>query len=165
MVNTHTSQSFGSGPQAQGAPPPPKLATLVVQQVELIRLLTEERQGQGQQQPWEHCPRSVSYQDFEGLRPPIFTSCSEPLAVDDWLRTIESKFTLLRELTEQEKARYVAQILQGPVGAWHATFLTRQERDHVPTRQEFCDTPYLKPRLSALIMSLYAFLEFLELKV
>ena len=101
MVNTYTGQSSGSGPQAQGAPPPPELATLVVQQAELIRLLEEERQGQGQQQPQERRPRGVSYQDFEGLHPPIFTTCPELLAVDDWLRTIESKFTLLPELTEQ----------------------------------------------------------------
>ncbi|WVZ97591.1 LOW QUALITY PROTEIN: hypothetical protein U9M48_043113, partial [Paspalum notatum var. saurae] len=74
---------------------------------------------------------------FEGLRPPIFTTCPEPLAADDWLRTIESKFTLLPELTEQEKARYAAQLLHGPAGASHATFLARQEKDHVPTWQEF----------------------------
>ncbi|WVZ90009.1 hypothetical protein U9M48_036347 [Paspalum notatum var. saurae] len=72
------------------------------------------------------------------MRPSIFTTCPEPLAADDWLRTIESKCTLLLELTEQEKARYVAQLLQGPAEAWHATFLARQDRDHVPTWQEFC---------------------------
>ena len=71
------------------------------------------------------------------MRPPIFTTCPEPLAADDWIRTIKSKFMLLPELTEQEKARYAAQLLQGLAGAWHATFLAKQERDHVPTWQEF----------------------------
>ncbi|WVZ90029.1 hypothetical protein U9M48_036362 [Paspalum notatum var. saurae] len=41
-------------------------------------------------------------------RPPIFTTCPETLAADDWLRTIESKFTLLPELTEQEKLSHYA---------------------------------------------------------
>ncbi|WVZ70999.1 LOW QUALITY PROTEIN: hypothetical protein U9M48_019626 [Paspalum notatum var. saurae] len=104
MVNTRQGQT--SGQQPHDAPPPPELATLVVQQAELIRMMAEERQAQGQQRAREHQPRGITYQDFEGLRPPVFTTCPEPLAADDWLRTIESKFTLLPGLTEQEKARY-----------------------------------------------------------
>ncbi|WVZ97601.1 LOW QUALITY PROTEIN: hypothetical protein U9M48_043122, partial [Paspalum notatum var. saurae] len=69
--------------------------------------------------PREHQPRRITYQDFEDLRPPVFTTCPEPLAANDWLRTIESKFTLLPGLTEQEKARFAAQLLQGPAGAWY----------------------------------------------
>ena len=99
--------------------------------------MREERQAREQQQPREHHPRGHSYQDFEGLRPPVFTTCPEPLTADDWLRTIESKFTLLPELTEVEKARYAAQLLQGPAGTWHATFLVMQREGHVPTWAEF----------------------------
>ncbi|WVZ97317.1 hypothetical protein U9M48_042865 [Paspalum notatum var. saurae] len=69
--------------------------------------MREERQAQGQQRPREHQPRGITYKDFEDLRPPVFTTCPEPLAANDWLRTIESKFTLLPGLTEQEKAREV----------------------------------------------------------
>ena len=61
MVNTRNVQNSGSGPQAQGAPPPPELVTLVVQRAELIRLLAEERQAHGQQQPRENQPRGISY--------------------------------------------------------------------------------------------------------
>jgi len=134
MVNTRQGQT--SGQQPHDAPPPPELATLVVQQVELIRMMAEERQAQGQQRAREHQPRGITYQDFEGLRPPVFTTCPEPLAADDWLRTIESKFTLLPGLTEQEKARFAAQLLQGPAGAWYATFQAMQQRDHVVTWEE-----------------------------
>ncbi|WVZ97392.1 hypothetical protein U9M48_042934 [Paspalum notatum var. saurae] len=123
MVNTRNGQHSGSEPHANGAPPPPELATLVVQQAELIRLLAEERQGRGP--------------DFEELRPPVFTKCPEPLDADDWLRTIRSKFTLLPELTEQQKARFAGQLLQGPAGAWHATFLEMQRAGHEPTWEEF----------------------------
>ncbi|WVZ71026.1 hypothetical protein U9M48_019653 [Paspalum notatum var. saurae] len=128
MVNTRQGQTSGSGQQPQNAPPPPELATLVVQQAELIRMMAEERQGRGQQR--EHHPRGTTYQDFEGLRPPVFTTCPEPLAADDWLRTMESKFTLLPGLTEQEKARFAAQLLHGPAGAWYATFLAMQPPGH-----------------------------------
>ncbi|WVZ80706.1 hypothetical protein U9M48_028163 [Paspalum notatum var. saurae] len=131
MVNTRQGQTSGLGQQPQDAPPPPELATLVVQQAELIRMMAEERQGRGQRQ--EHHPRSITYQDFERLRPPVFTTCPEPLAADDWLRTIESKFTLIPELSKQEKARFAAQLLQGPAGAWYATFQNMQQQRHVIT--------------------------------
>ncbi|WVZ48586.1 hypothetical protein U9M48_000007 [Paspalum notatum var. saurae] len=137
MVNTRNGQHSGSEPHANGAPPPPELATLVVQQAELIRLLAEERQGRGQLQPREPRNRGISYRDFEELRPPVFTKCPEPLDADDWLRTIRSKFTLLPELTEQQKARFAGQLLQGPAGAWHATFLKMQRAGHEPTWEEF----------------------------
>ncbi|WVZ89338.1 hypothetical protein U9M48_035759 [Paspalum notatum var. saurae] len=110
---------------------------MVVQQAELIRLLAEERQGRGQLQPREPRNRGISYRDFEELRPPVFTKCPEPLDADDWLRTIRSKFTLLPELTEQQKARFAGQLLQGPAGAWHATFLEMQRAGHEPTWEEF----------------------------
>ena len=110
MVNTRNGQHSGSEPHANGAPPPPELATLVVQQAELIRLLTEERQGRGQLQPREPRNRGISYKDFEELRPPVFTKCPEPLDADDWLRTIKSKFTPSRadRATEGAVCRTVA---------------------------------------------------------
>ncbi|WVZ81249.1 LOW QUALITY PROTEIN: hypothetical protein U9M48_028644 [Paspalum notatum var. saurae] len=131
MVNTRQWQTSGSGQQPQNALPPPELATLVVQQAELIRMMVEECQGRDQRR--EHHPRGITYQDFEGLRPPVFTNCLEPLAADNWLRTIESKFTLLPGLTEQEKARFAAQLLQGPARAWYATFQNMQQQGHVIT--------------------------------
>ncbi|WVZ84497.1 hypothetical protein U9M48_031526 [Paspalum notatum var. saurae] len=134
MVNTRQGQT--SGQQPHDAPPPPELATLVVQQGELIRLMREERQAQGQQRPREHQPRGITYKDFEDLRPPVFTTCPEPLAANDWLRTIESKFTLLPGVTEQDKSRFAAQLLQGPAGAWYDTFQAMQQRDHVITWEE-----------------------------
>jgi len=134
MVNTRNGQT--SGQQPHDAPPPPELATLVVQQGELIRLMREERQAQGQQRPREHQPRGITYKDFEDLRPPVFTTCPEPLAANDWLRTIESKFTLLPGLTEQEKARFAAQLLQGPAGAWYATFQAMQPQGHIISWEE-----------------------------
>ncbi|WVZ93324.1 hypothetical protein U9M48_039312 [Paspalum notatum var. saurae] len=69
--------------------------------------------------------------------PELATLCPEPLDADDWLRTIRSKFTLLPELTKQQKARFAGQLLQGPVGAWHATFLEMQRAGHEPTWEEF----------------------------
>ncbi|WVZ63602.1 hypothetical protein U9M48_013221 [Paspalum notatum var. saurae] len=70
------------------------------------------------------------------MRPPVFTTCPEPLAANDWLRKIESKFTLLPGLTEQEKAQFVAQLLQGSAGVWYATFQAMQPQGHIITWEE-----------------------------
>ncbi|WVZ95744.1 hypothetical protein U9M48_041470 [Paspalum notatum var. saurae] len=137
MVNTRNGQHSGSEPHANGAPPPPELATPVVRQAELIRSLAEERRGRGRLQPREPGNRGISYGDFEELRPPVFTKCPEPTDADDWLRTIRSKFTLLPELTEQRRRGLPGDLLQGPAGAWHATFLEMQQAGHEPTREEF----------------------------
>jgi hypothetical protein len=37
----------------------------------------------------------ANYQDFLSTQPPLFSKVEEPLDADAWLRTIESKFTLL----------------------------------------------------------------------
>ncbi|WVZ76198.1 hypothetical protein U9M48_024188 [Paspalum notatum var. saurae] len=60
-----------------------------------------------------------------------------PLDADDWLRIIESKFSLLPQLTEQQKARFAAQCLHGPSGAWCASFLAMQPAGHQVTWDEF----------------------------
>ncbi|WVZ81134.1 hypothetical protein U9M48_028550 [Paspalum notatum var. saurae] len=63
-------------------------------------------------------PQEISYTEFAALQPPVFTTTTDPLDADDWLRIIESKFSLLPQLTEQQKARFAAQCLHGPLGAW-----------------------------------------------
>jgi len=94
---------------AHGAPPPPELATQVAQQGQIIDMLVQEQQ--------RRYPQEISYTDFTALQPPIFTIATDPLDADDWLRIIESKFSLLPHLTEQQKARFAAQCLHGPSGA------------------------------------------------
>ncbi|WVZ49662.1 hypothetical protein U9M48_000999 [Paspalum notatum var. saurae] len=82
-------------------------------------------------------PQEISYTDFAALQPPIFTTAPDPLDADDWLRIIESKFSLLPQLTEQQKARFMAQCLHGPSGAWCASFLAMQPAGHQVTWDEF----------------------------
>ncbi|WVZ97665.1 LOW QUALITY PROTEIN: hypothetical protein U9M48_043179, partial [Paspalum notatum var. saurae] len=120
MVNTRNGQT--SGQQPRDAPPPPELATLNGK----LRGSSGRRNTNPAESPTH----------FEELCPPVFTTCPEPLAANDWLRTIESKFTLLPVLAEQEKARFAVQLLQGPAGAWYATFQAMQQQGHVITWEE-----------------------------
>ena len=48
---------------------------------------------------------------------------------------MESKFSLIR-CSDQQKANYAAQMLQGPTGAWYATFLAMQPAGHQITWPE-----------------------------
>ncbi|WVZ84710.1 hypothetical protein U9M48_031705 [Paspalum notatum var. saurae] len=110
-----------------GAPSPSELATQVAQQ--LVNLIAQEQRRRD--------PQELSYTDFAALQPPIFTTATDPLDADDWLRIIESKFSLLPRLTEQQKARFAAQCLHGPSGAWCASFLAMQPAGHQVTWDEF----------------------------
>jgi hypothetical protein len=46
------------------------------------------------QQPRHH-DRDSSYSNFLATHPPVFSYATNPLEADSWLRTIESKFSLL----------------------------------------------------------------------
>ena len=113
MVNTRTTPSSSQSPPP---PPPPTLAEIVAQQAQLINLLAQgqlnNQQGHGPQVP----KRESSYANFESTRPPIFTTATDPLEADNWIRTMESKFSLIR-CSDQQKAQYPAQMLQGAAGA------------------------------------------------
>ena len=96
-----TPEGFSNG-QASGSqqppPPPPDLAEVMALQTELLRQLVRGQQNQPcsqQQGRDEHIPLASGYQDFFGTHPSLFHKTDEPLDADAWLRTIESKFTLL----------------------------------------------------------------------
>jgi hypothetical protein len=118
-----------------GAPPPPphplvSLEQLLVTQNDLMRRLVEndERRGVERQQP-RHQERDSSYSDFLITHPPIFADVTDPLEVDSWLRTTESKFGLLH-CTEYQKTLYAVQQLRGAAGAWWTSYMTTLPDDH-----------------------------------
>ncbi|WVZ49838.1 LOW QUALITY PROTEIN: hypothetical protein U9M48_001164 [Paspalum notatum var. saurae] len=114
---------------AHGAQFPHELAALVAQQGQIINMLIQEQQRRN--------PQEISYTEFAALQPPIFTAATDPLDADDWLRIIESKFNLLPQLIEQQKACFAAQCLHGPSGAWCASFLAMQPAKHQVMWDEF----------------------------
>jgi hypothetical protein len=54
---------------------------------------------------------------FLRLNPPSFSSSSEPIAADDWLRTINKKLDTI-EAQEAERVRFAAHQLEGPAAEW-----------------------------------------------
>ncbi|GJN40316.1 hypothetical protein PR202_gn00479 [Eleusine coracana subsp. coracana] len=61
----------------------------------------------------------------------------DPLEVDNFFRTLESKFALLHCI-EQQKPLFAAQQLRGSVSAWWASFTATLTAGHQVTWAEFC---------------------------
>ena len=128
----------GSGSQ-QPPPPPPNFAEYLAAQTELLRQLV---QGQQQQQQWGghnvHQPQAAGYPIFFATQPPLFHKTEEPLDADAWIRTIESKFSLLLvPCSEQNKARFVVQQLRSSARLWWDNYLGMLPADHIVTWDEF----------------------------
>ena len=102
---------FGAGENGNPPPPPPPpgIVEVLAAQTEILRQLV---QAQQQQRGGHHAhqPQESSYQDFLSMQPPLFTKADEPLDADAWIRTMESKFSLLSvPCSEANKTRYAAQ--------------------------------------------------------
>ena len=71
------------------------------------------------------------------MQPPLFTKADEPLDADAWIRTIESKFSLLTTpCSEASKTRYTAQQLRGSARMWDH-YHGMLPADHVVNWDEF----------------------------
>jgi len=68
----------------------------------------------------------------------LFNKAEEPLDADAWIRTIESKFSLLTvPCSEANKAHYAAQQLRGSACLWWDHYNAMLPADHVVTWDEF----------------------------
>jgi hypothetical protein len=100
----------GSAPRGRGRgqpscanepPPPPhppvSLEQLLATQNELMTLLIQNETCRGVECPQhpQYQYMNTSYSEFLATHPPLFSGGRDPLEADDWLRTIESKFSLL----------------------------------------------------------------------
>ena len=113
-------QPSGSGSQ-QPPPPPLDLAEFLAAENELFRQIVQGQQLQQQQRDGHnaHQPQVASYLDFLGTQPPLFNVTEEPLDADAWIRTIESKFSLLVvPCSDANKALFAAQQFCGTARLW-----------------------------------------------
>jgi hypothetical protein len=115
------------------------LAEAMARQTELLNLLVQVQQNQQHQQSRCHDePLVATYQDFLSTQPPLFSKAEEPLDADAWLRTIESKFTLLTiPCAESSKAHFAAQQLHGAARIWWDSYYAMQTDGHDISWEEF----------------------------
>jgi hypothetical protein len=123
-------------PPSPPPPPPVSIKQLLATQNKLIRVLTENLVKREVRPP--HCQPGVEtyYTDFLATHPPTFTDADDPLATDNQLRIIESKFELLHCI-EYQKTLFVAQQLRGPTSTWWANFTATIQDDHQVLWAEF----------------------------
>src|SRR3954471_3966548 len=111
-------------------PPPTTSTTEIMLEAERnrrdqTRLLERIEQNTSRQQD-----SVVTIQDFILLNPPVFRCSSEPLDVDDWLRSLERKLKTAH-VASGDRVLFAAYFLEG-------AFVAMQPIGHVVTWQEFC---------------------------
>src|SRR3954466_7008470 len=110
---------------------PPELAQLIQQQSALMQMLI---QNQNQNQNYNNNPPLPPPVDsltrFLRLNPPVFSSSTEPIVADDWLRKIGRELTTAG-CTDVEKVKFAAHQLDGPATAWWENFTATSPVDTV----------------------------------
>ncbi|XP_066162190.1 uncharacterized protein [Oryza sativa Japonica Group] len=70
-----------------------------------------------QNQGNNHAPPQNKLAEFLRVRPPTFSSTTNPVEASDWLHAIEKKLDLL-QCTDQEKVSFASHQLHGPTSEW-----------------------------------------------
>nr|CAH66107.1 OSIGBa0101K10.6 [Oryza sativa] len=117
MVNT---RSNGNGPNNNNNNnnngENPTLAQVLAQQTQLMNMMMQQLQNQ-QNQGNNHAPPQNKLAEFLRVRPPTFSSTTNPVEAGDWLHAIEKKLDLL-QCTDQEKVSFASHQLHGPASEW-----------------------------------------------
>lgn len=98
-------------------------------QAQLINLLfqsianTQSLQATAAAQPQAPAPPPLraSIAEFMRLRPPTFSSSTEPMEADDWLRTVSRKLDMV-QCTDHERVLFASHQLSGPASKWWDNF-------------------------------------------
>jgi hypothetical protein len=81
--------------------------------------------------------QEISLMDFQKCDPPNFTSASEPLVADDWLRDMEFKFQHMR-IPNGSKVLFATYQFRGPALAWWQSQLAMQPAGQEMSWADFC---------------------------
>ena len=101
---------------------PPELTQLIQQQNALMQLLVQNQGNNNNNNP-PPPPPVDNLARFLRLQPPVFSSSTEPIVADDWLRRIGRELTTAG-CTDAEKVRFAAHQLDGPAASWWENYTT-----------------------------------------
>nr|CAD39354.2 OSJNBa0059H15.5 [Oryza sativa Japonica Group] len=158
--NVSGSEEPINGARANGAsdyslsPPPenPTIAQVLNNQTQMMTMMMQQmqqqyhqvlqqvqQQAQQQQQNLQFGPPPPQSKLLEFLRvkPPIFSSTTNPIEAHDWLHAIEKKLNLL-QCNEQEKVAFAIHQLQGPASIWWDNYMVTRPAGAEVTWTEFC---------------------------
>nr|AAL77161.1 Putative polyprotein [Oryza sativa Japonica Group] len=144
----HPSSDSGNGP-----PPLPEnltLAQVMAHQTQMMAAMMQQMQQQHQQmhqrmmqhaeqqhQQFGPPPPQSKLPEFLRVRPPTFSSTTNPIEANDWLHAIEKKLNLL-QCNDQEKVAFATHQLQGPASAWWDNHMATRPPGTEVTWAEFC---------------------------
>ena len=94
---------------------PPELTQLIQQQNTMMQLLVQNQGTNNKNLPPP--PPIDNLARFLRLNPPMFSSSTEPIVADDWLRRIGRELTTAG-CTYAEQVRFAAHQLDGPAASW-----------------------------------------------
>ncbi|XP_066162141.1 uncharacterized protein, partial [Oryza sativa Japonica Group] len=117
-----TDEAHTSGAPGSSSSPPPEnptvtqMMTMMMQQMQqhYHQMLQQAQQNQRFGPPPSHLSKLL---DFLRIQPPTFSSTTNPMEANDWLRAIEKKLNLL-QCNDREKVAFATHQLQGPASAW-----------------------------------------------
>ncbi|XP_066161942.1 uncharacterized protein [Oryza sativa Japonica Group] len=117
-----TDEAHTSGAPGSSSSPPPEnpsvtqMMTMMMQQIQqhYHQMLQQAQQNQQSGPPPSHLSKLL---DFLRIKPPTFSSTTNPMEDNDWLCAIEKKLNLL-QCNDQEKVAFATHQLQGPASAW-----------------------------------------------
>ena len=93
---------------------PPEITQLIQQQNALMQVLVQNQGNNNNNPP----PPPVDHLTrFLRLNPPVFSSSTEPIVADDWLRKVGRELTTAG-CTNAERVRFAAHQLDGPAASW-----------------------------------------------
>nr|ABG66123.1 retrotransposon protein, putative, Ty3-gypsy subclass [Oryza sativa Japonica Group] len=127
----HPNSDSGNGP-----PPLPENPTLAQQQHQQMYQRMQQ-QAEQQQQQFGPPPPQSKLPEFLRVRPPTFSSTTNPMEANDWLHAIEKKLNLL-QCNDQEKVAFATHQLQGPASAWWDNHMATRPPGTEVTWAEFC---------------------------
>ena len=99
---------------------PPELTQLIQQQNALMQLLV---QNQGNNHNPPPPPPVDNLAHFFRLEPLVFSSSTEPIVADGWLRRIGRELTTAG-CTYAKKVRFATNQLDGPAASWWENYTT-----------------------------------------
>ena len=113
---------------------PPEITQLIQQQNALMQILVQNQGNNKNNNNPPPPPPVDNLAHFLRLQPPVFSSSTEPVVADDWLRTepvVADDWLrkIGRELTiagciDAEKVRFATHQLDGPATSWWENYTT-----------------------------------------
>ena len=108
---------------------PPELTQLIQQQNALMQMLIQNQNHNNNNNP-PPPPPVDSLTRFLRPNPPVFSSNTEPIVVDDWLHKIGRELAMAG-CNDAEKVKFAAHQLDGPASAWWENYTTTYPMENV----------------------------------